>query len=250
MSDDLKDVRVKYKELSRSVLLRGDQYWYEPSVIIGWKEHEVTNSYLVNLVLDAAKIASTENIKIPKPFLSDNKFYNKFPGEHYRLLNAIVKTGQAKKIVEVGTSTGMGSVALSQSMNSGELHTFDLFAWNSNFFQSHLDEVIMKDRNITQHLADLSDVEQFLKYFDLLDSADIIFVDGPKNGIFEYKLFSLLQELKPKENKLLIFDDINFIDMVDLWKNIKSPKLDATTFGHWSGTGIVDISNKLLSEYK
>ncbi len=30
--------------------------------------------------------------------------------------------------------------------------------------------------------------------------------------------------------------------MIDIWRSIKSPKLDATSFSHWSGTGIVDIS--------
>jgi hypothetical protein len=27
--------------------------------------------------------------------------------------------------------------------------------------------------------------------------------------------------------------------MVDLWRRIPYPKLDATSFGHWSGTGLV-----------
>jgi len=244
---DIEQNRRKYKDLSGSVLQWGKEFYYEPSIIYAWSEHESLTDYLVNVFLEASKIAYTENINIPKPFLSDNKFYNIFPGEHYRLLNAVVKITKPRVIVEIGTFTGMGAIALTQSMTDGELQTFDVNPWQNH--HSHLDETIMKNRNIVQHIADLSDVDQFLKYFDLLNSADIIFIDGPKDGIFEYKLFSLLQELKPKENKLLIYDDIGFINMIDMWKNIKSPKLDATTFGHWSGTGIVDISNKLLSQY-
>jgi len=31
--------------------------------------------------------------------------------------------------------------------------------------------------------------------------------------------------------------------MIDFWRSIRSPKFDATSFGHFSGTGVVDISN-------
>ena len=33
--------------------------------------------------------------------------------------------------------------------------------------------------------------------------------------------------------------------MTSLWRSINSPKIDATSFGHWSGTGIVDIKDGL-----
>ena len=33
--------------------------------------------------------------------------------------------------------------------------------------------------------------------------------------------------------------------MIDLWVSIESPKLDVSSFGHWSGTGLVDISEGL-----
>jgi hypothetical protein len=52
-------------------------------------------------------------------------------------------------------------------------------------------------------------------------------------------------KLKPKNNKILIIDDIKFINMIDLWINIESPKIDISSFGHWSGTGIVDISDQV-----
>jgi hypothetical protein len=34
--------------------------------------------------------------------------------------------------------------------------------------------------------------------------------------------------------------------MIDLWRSIESPKLDITSFGHFSGSGLVDISKGLL----
>ena len=37
-----------------------------------------------------------------------------------------------------------------------------------------------------------------------------------------------------------------FANMTKFWRNIKSPKIDASCFGHSSGTGIIDISNSFL----
>jgi hypothetical protein len=51
--------------------------------------------------------------------------------------------------------------------------------------------------------------------------------------------------LRKKTFKLLIVDDIQFVNMIDFWRSISSPKLDVSSFGHWSGTGIVDISEVL-----
>ena len=50
-------------------------------------------------------------------------------------------------------------------------------------------------------------------------------------------------KLHSKEKKFLIIDDIQLINMIDFWRSIRSPKFDATSFGHFSGTGVVDISN-------
>ena len=59
------------------------------------------------------------------------------------------------------------------------------------------------------------------------------------------KMIKQFLKLEPKTGKLLIMDDIKFINMIDLWRNIKSPKIDLSSFGHWSGTGVVDISDGL-----
>jgi hypothetical protein len=37
-----------------------------------------------------------------------------------------------------------------------------------------------------------------------------------------------------------MFDDIRFWNMLRIWRNVAAPKLDITSFGHWSGTGLVD----------
>ena len=45
-----------------------------------------------------------------------------------------------------------------------------------------------------------------------------------------------------------MFDEIRFVNMIDFGRSISSPKLDVIPFGHWSGTGLVDISNRLTYE--
>lgn len=70
-----------------------------------------------------------------------------------------------------------------------------------------------------------------------------IFMDAPKDDVFEYRMAEKLRRLSPKNLKLLISDDIHFVNVIDFWRYIKSPKLDMTSFGHWSGTGVVDISD-------
>lgn len=43
----------------------------------------------------------------------------------------------------------------------------------------------------------------------------------------------------------MIIDDIRFLNMIDLWSDIASPKLDVTSFADWNGTRIVDVSRGL-----
>ncbi|WP_164546837.1 MULTISPECIES: hypothetical protein [unclassified Variovorax] len=39
---------------------------------------------------------------------------------------------------------------------------------------------------------------------------------------------------------MIVFDDIRVMHMVDTWRRIARPKMDLSSFGHWSGTGLID----------
>jgi hypothetical protein len=39
---------------------------------------------------------------------------------------------------------------------------------------------------------------------------------------------------------LIAFDDIRVWNMLKTWRRIRRPKLDLTSFGHWTGTGLVE----------
>jgi len=69
----------------------------------------------------------------------------------------------------------------------------------------------------------------------------MIFVDGPKDGIFEQRLLDNMRaasfDTKPM---ILILDDIRLWNMLGIWRKVSFPKLDLTSFGHWSGTGLIE----------
>ena len=133
-------------------------------------------------------------------------------------------------------------VMLDHTCDGCQIHSFDIIPWQE--FDSHLNEKDFKQGRLVQHLEDLSQAVIFEKHLGTIENSQIIFCDAPKDGQFEYKFLRLLQQIKPsKEQRLLILDDIRFLNMLPVWRSIRSPKLDATSFGHWSGTGIVDITS-------
>lgn len=236
----IKEARKFYSLLAKSVLRDNQIRHFEPSIIYS-KEDVITTPKLIELVADSAKLASNLELSCGKENLPDSKYLNVFPGEHYRLLNAIVQVSGAKNIVEIGTYTGMGSLALKAGFNDVSVTTFDIFEWDKLNLPSHFESSDFSD-NLNQLIGDLSDPNVFEKYLTILNEADLIFMDAPKDDKFEYKMASQFAKLETKDNKLLIIDDIQFINMIDFWRAIKSPKVDASAFGHFSGTGIVDIS--------
>lgn len=240
LKSNIEFYRKKFKKNSLEVLINPNALrHFEPSLIYSIDSDLPPNDYLIELSLSASSRASKTHIENVDNTKQDSVFFNTFPGEHYRLLKSLTSLLSPKIVVEIGTSTGMGSTAILQGLNNGKLITFDLISWDQ--FNSHLKKELFGD-HFEQILIDLSIESNFESYRDLLNKADCIFIDGPKDSIFEYKFSNLLTRLDKKAGKLLIFDDIRFVNMIDLWVSIRSPKIDLTSFGHWSGTGIVDIS--------
>lgn len=213
----------------------------EPSYICSLDDDVGPNDFLMQTTVLAVHEAWKTEIKDINPDKSDSMFYNVFPGEHYRFLKALARNLNPRKIIEVGTYTGMGTVALHQGCPTSALFTFDIIPWED--FDTHLENV-----DATQFIGDLSDPEQFEHFFPYIDSAELLFIDAPKDGIFEYKFAKLLTKLTPRDTRVIVFDDIRFVNMMTMWRGIKSPKLDISSFGHWSGTGIVDASKGFIWE--
>ena len=237
--------RIIYTILSRKLLRDNDIRDIRPSLIYSLEKSK-TSDHLIEISANAIKRASIVTLRCGEKNLSDSKFLNEFPGEHYRIISSIVNVTNSTKVVEIGTYTGLGTLSIKEGFKKeGSIKTFDIIEWDKLNIASHLNENDFKDGSIKQLIGDLSDNNFLNKNIDILNEAEIIFMDAPKDNKFEYRMMNQFLKLEKKQNKLLILDDIKFINMIDLWRSIKSPKIDLSSFGHWCGTGIVDISNKL-----
>jgi len=237
---------IKQREREKNVNFKIDRNiirHFEPSILYSLQQEPELNEFIFNLFKNASDFAFYEKIKNINDKLKDSQFYNMFPGSHYRMLNGIVKYLNPKLVVEIGTYTGMGTFALSQNL-SGAIISFDVVDYKN--FETHLSDEFLKKNKFKQYLSDLSEKTEYDKHYELLNDADIIFIDAPKDGKFEYKLLANMTNLKNKENKILILDDIKLMNMINLWNSIKSPKMDAASVGNWTGTGLVDISKGLI----
>jgi len=237
--------RIINEILSKKLLRDNNIRDIRPSLICSLDDAK-SSDYLFSIISDAIKIAYKLELKCGKKNLSDSKFLNEFPGEHYKILSSIVKATNAKEVVEIGTYTGLGTLSIKEGLNPlGKITTYDLISWDKLGFESHFTKDDFKDGSIKQILGDLSENSFFEENLETLNRSDIIFMDASKDDNFEYKMLKQFLKLQPKIGKLLILDDIKFINMIDLWRSIKSPKFDISSFGHWSGTGIVDLSEGL-----
>lgn len=116
---------------------------------------------------------------------------------------------------------------------------------NNNDVKTYLEnELHSNTKKFTQFVENIDDLETFNSRRNILEDADIIFIDGPHDGIFEKSIYNKLKSLNFKKDVILILDDIKVSSMVMFWENIEFPKLDITHMGHITGTGIVKLNNK------
>ncbi|MEX2608283.1 MAG: methyltransferase [Kiritimatiellia bacterium] len=164
---------------------------------------------------------------------------NLWPGEHYQLLAGLVACLQPKTVIEIGTETGLSALCLRKYLPAeGRVVTFDLIPWEK-INGTCLASDDFEDGRLTQELADLGDPAVFKKYTSLLSEADFIFADGPKDGRFEPAFAAHLDTITFKKAPYVLFDDIRDRNMLRFWRELEKPKLDISSFGHWTGTGLV-----------
>jgi predicted O-methyltransferase YrrM len=184
--------------------------------------------------------------RVPQPPL----WPDVWPGEHYRLLAGLVDVLRPKVIVEIGTYTGLSALAMRERMPAGsKLVTFDILPWD-RIPHSHLMASDLADGRLQQVIADLADPVVFRSHLPLLGQAELIFVDGPKNVTFEEAFLNSLAACDLPQEPLIVFDDIRLWNMLRIWRGISRPKLDLTSFGHWSGTGLVDWTRTAAAQHR
>jgi predicted O-methyltransferase YrrM len=163
-----------------------------------------------------------------------------WPGEHYKLLAGLVQELRPQTIIEIGTAIGLSAIAMRAHMPPGAvLHTFDIIPWD-RLKDTALRAEDFADGRLRQVIGDIADESVLHQYADLFRRADFIFIDGPKDGRFEPRVVASLDALGLPAAPIVAFDDVRVWNMLTTWRAIDRPKLDVTSFGHWSGTGLVD----------
>jgi len=200
------------------------------------------SKYLISLALDAVRNAQEISLDDISAKMKNPPYYpNIYPGEHYKLLGGLILALKPKVVVEIGTSTGLSALSMKKFLPpESKIVTFDIKDWKS-FRNSCLQEDDFRDGRLVQYIDDLSNPPITSKYRQLLQEANMIFVDAfLHNGVMEQRLLENFKTISFNAKPLMIFDDIRLWNMLKFWRNISLPKLDLTSFGHWSGTGIIE----------
>ena len=213
----------------------------EPSALFSADDENPPSERLLDLGLDAIARARTVTLQDLTERMSAPPYYAEvWPGEHYRLLTGIVQAMQPRNVVEIGTATGLSALALMRGLPAeGRLATFDVYPWDEDPY-TVLRKDDFADGRLVQHLDDLSTAEGLRAHRELLSEADLIFVDAAKDGRQERRFLANFDEVDFRRPPVIVFDDVRLWNMLVIWREIERPKLDLTSFGHWTGTGLVD----------
>lgn len=195
---------------------------------------------LLDLAVAAIEVARRTRLEHLRERQRPPYYAEVWPGEHYRLLTGLARALSARRVVELGTGGGLSALALLAGMPpDGELVTFDLVPWPQQPVACLRDEDFA-DGRLRQVIADVSDPAVLRAHQPLFEAAELIIIDAEKDGHQEQRLLATLETFRFAGPPVLLLDDIRFWDMLAVWRGIERPKLDLTSFGHWSGTGLVD----------
>lgn len=173
-----------------------------------------------------------------------NYFYEDAGKEVYRLLTYLSKhMPSGSKIVDIGTHLGSSAAALAANKEC-HVTTFDI----GEHIKSEVDvsnvSTIYDVKNITYIIKDCIDE------ISTLSTASLIYLDvDPHDGKQEIKYLQKLRDISFKG--IVIMDDIALNrEMWEMWNNIPERKKNITSYGHWSGTGIVYFSDDIQIDFK
>ncbi len=196
---------------------------------------------LIDLALAAASGARDYDLREVSARLPSAPYFpDIWPGEHYRFLAAMIKLLDPKQVVEIGTFAGLSAISMLHAMPAGtHLDTFDVVPWDQ-ISSTVLRAQDFEDGRLVQHVSDLQDAKAAQQHAVVLRNADFLFIDAAKDGVMEAVFLQRFAEIGLKPGAILCFDDIRMWKMLKTWREIRQPKLDVTSFAHWSGTGLVE----------
>lgn len=227
------------------------------SYALSLNDEQPPSENLIQLSLKAIELALKLDLRnnpslfppgeVPAPDV--RAYANVYPGEHYRLLAAIVELVKPNLVVEIGTYRGISAISMKSRLEpEAKVITYDVLPWDQ-ISESALDKSDF-DSGLEQRVYDLAGKNVSGQEIEILKRADIIFVDAAKDRVMEKRFCSLFDRVEFEKTPIVIFDDIKMISMIELWRRIPYPKIDITSFGHWSGTGIVEWGKNYADEFK
>ena len=170
------------------------------------------------------------------PLQEDREWFTTWPGEHYTLLASLAESISAQRAWDIGTYHGASALALAGVVES--VVTNDVVPLSD--MEGAYVALESDWPNVTQVVGNLADDHFYATHETSIADADLIVMDGPKDGRFEYAVVPRLLTTM-KTGSILVMDDIRFANMRALWLGLDRPRIDVGCFGHWSGTGIVFI---------
>jgi len=196
---------------------------------------------LLEIAAAAVAIAPSEDLsEISARIQTGPRWPDVWPGEHYKLLSGLVRTLRPQVVVEIGTYRGHSALALARNLPpEGRLYTFDVIPSDRIPGNILLPEDF-RGGKLQQVIADLTAPTTDPAHRALLESAGLIFVDAANDGAMEARVLDRFESLRFANDPIVVFDDIRVWNMLRIWRDVTRPKLDLTSFGHWSGTGLID----------
>lgn len=152
-------------------------------------------------------------------------------GEHYKLLGFLSTLYENCNIIDGGSRTGMSALALGGNRRN-LIRSYDLIQVSPAYKNDY--------PNITFYQKDL-----LTESPEILLQTPLIFLDlDPHDGVQETRFFEILRNIGYRG--IVILDDIStpgthfmFPGMVSFWNSITEKKIDISSVGHGSGTGLV-----------
>jgi predicted O-methyltransferase YrrM len=199
------------------------------------------NSRLMDISLAAIQAARQVTlVDISARIKSGPRYPDMWPGEHHKLLAGLMIVLKPTLVLEIGTSTGLSALTMKAFLEPGaKLMTFDIHPWN-HLADTCLHEDDFADGRLTQHVADLSKRWNVDLFERQIQQSEFIFIDAAKDRTCEQTLLDLFRTIAFERPPIILLDDTQLWNMLHVWRRIDASKLDLTSFGHWSGTGIVE----------
>jgi predicted O-methyltransferase YrrM len=176
----------------------------EPSIIASAvDEPRRPTSRLLQVALGGANRARNATLTGPDRRTStEPRWYDTWPGEHYKLLFGLIGELGTSRVIEIGTSAGMGTLSIAEALPpEGRITTCDIIPWR-DFKQTWLTEADFSGGRIVQEIADIAKFGGIAPYRELFQSADFIFIDGPKDGVTEQLFIDALGSLPCRKTRL------------------------------------------------